>query len=65
MFPEQIMVGGSTSLTVIVNEHSADPTQESVAVQVTMVSPTGNRVPEAGLQLATTSGQLVLTVGDE
>nr|WP_180230675.1 hypothetical protein [Bacillus pseudomycoides] len=35
----------------------------SVAVQVTVVSPTGNRDPEAGLQLTLTPGQLLLAVG--
>ena len=35
----------------------------SVAVQVTVVSPTGNDEPEGGLQVNVTPGQLSVTVG--
>lgn len=36
---------------------------ESVAVQLTVVAPSGNAVPEAGVQTTTTPGQLSVTTG--
>ena len=44
--------------TVTVNEHKAVLPEVSVAVQVTVVVPTGNVKPEAGLQTTVTPGQL-------
>ena len=46
----QIISGGVVSSTVIVKVHGEELPEESVAVQVTMVSPIGKRDPEDGLQ---------------
>lgn len=62
--PGQIITGGSVSFTVIVNEHCADsPLQGSVAVQVTIVDPTGKKEPDGGEHATTAPGQLSITVG--
>ena len=44
MFAGQLIVGLSVSFTVTVNEHCAEP-QVFVAVAVTVVVPTGKKVP--------------------
>ena len=49
--------------TETVNVHDAVLPDVSVAVQVTVVVPTGNIEPDAGVQLAVTPGQLSLAVG--
>jgi hypothetical protein len=56
------MVGGSSSFTVIVNEQEAEFPEVSVAVQVTVVVPTGKN-PGPGVQKNVGSGQLSETVG--
>jgi hypothetical protein len=48
---------------VTVKEHDAVLPLESIAVQVTVVAPTGNTAPEGGEQLAVAPGQLSVTVG--
>jgi len=49
------------TLTVTVNPQVASVLfDESVAVQVTPVEPRGNLVPEEGLQLTVTVGQLLV-----
>jgi hypothetical protein len=63
MLAGQAMVGGCVSLTVTVNEHVPVPPEPSVAVQVTVVAPTGKTEPEAGVQMMVTPGQLSPTVG--
>jgi len=42
------MTGGSPSLTVMEKKQLAVFVARSVAVQVTRVNPTGNRLPEGG-----------------
>src|SRR5215475_10390820 len=49
--------------TETVNVHDAVLPDVSVAVQVTVVVPTGNIEPDAGVQLVVTPGQLSLAVG--
>ena len=50
----QMIIGGTVSLTVIVNEHDSDVLpKESLAVQVTVVVPFGKVEPEGGEQFAT------------
>src|SRR5689334_867854 len=51
------------SHTVTVKLHDAVAPPESVAVQLTVVEPSGNAVPEAGMQTTTTPGQLSVTTG--
>jgi hypothetical protein len=46
MFVGQAIVGGSTGVTVTVNEHDCVP-QLFVAVHVTVVVPIGNVAPDA------------------
>ena len=48
--------------TVMVKLQVAVLPEASVAVQVTVVTPTGKQLPEAGLQTTTTPGQLSLAV---
>ena len=57
------IVGFSESVTVTLNVEVAVLPAASVAVQVTSVVPTGNMLPEAGLQTTLTPGQLSDTVG--
>jgi hypothetical protein len=57
------MVGGSSSLTVTVNEHCAVSPPASVVVQVTVVVPLGNAVPVLGEQATVAPGQLSVAVG--
>ena len=59
----QVMVGFSLSVTVTVKLHVAVCPEVSVAVQVTVVVPLGNAVPDAGVQLVVTPGQLSVAVG--
>jgi hypothetical protein len=59
----QVITGGSVSFTVTVKEHVAVLPAASVAVQVTVVFPTGKKVPDAGVQVAVAPGQLSVTVG--
>jgi hypothetical protein len=50
----QTIIGGTVSLTVIVNEHGCDVLpKESLAVHMTVVSPFGKVEPEGGEQFAT------------
>ena len=49
--------------TVIVKVHAPVFAEASVAVHVTVVTPTGNVDPEAGVQLAVAPGQLSVGVG--
>jgi hypothetical protein len=52
------------SLTVTVNEHEPRLPEASVALQVTVVTPAENMLPEAGAQLTEpTPGQLSVAVG--
>jgi len=60
-----LMTGPSVSLTVTLNVQEALLPAASVAVQVTVVVPTGKNDPEGGLQFATTPGQLSLAVAGE
>jgi hypothetical protein len=53
-----VIVGACVSFTVTVNEQVAVLPLASVAVTVTVVVPTGNVLPEAGLPLVVTPGQL-------
>src|SRR5437879_6050090 len=58
------MVKPSTDpLTVTVNEHVPVLPDPSVAVQFTLVTPSGKLDPEAGAHLAVTLPQLSLAVG--
>ena len=52
-----------TLKTVTVKVHVAVLPDVSVAVQVTVVVPTGKQDPDGGLQLAVTPGQLSLATG--
>ena len=60
MFVVQVIEGFCISLTVTVNEHEAVLLDVSVAVQLTVVVPFGNVLPEAGVQVVVTPGQLSL-----
>jgi len=64
MFCGHVMVGFSVSLTVTVKEQVAVLPDVSVATQLTVVVPFWNVVPEAGVQVVVTPGQLSLAVGD-
>lgn len=59
----QLIVGGCVSRIVTVKEHDAVLPLESVAVQVTVVTPTGNTAPEGGEQSDVVPGQLSVIVG--
>src|SRR5262245_58088939 len=61
MAGEHVMVGGSVSLTVTVKVQPLVP-QALVAMQVTVVVPTENALPDAGEQL-TPTGAVPLVVG--
>jgi hypothetical protein len=50
MFAGQVKTGGSSSTIVTVNEQVAELPLGSVAVQVTVVVPTGNVEPDVGTQ---------------
>jgi hypothetical protein len=47
-------MGGVESRTVTVNEHEAVRPASSVAVQLTVVVPCGNPLPDAGVQVTVT-----------
>src|SRR5678815_3367616 len=57
------ITGGSLSVTVIVNEQVVLLPDESVAVDVTVVTPTGKKLPEAGNEVTVTLGQLSVAMG--
>src|SRR5438445_6762343 len=57
------MLGGSVSLTVTLNAQVLVLPAASVAVQITVVVPTGNNVPLGGLHATVAPGQLSVTVG--
>ena len=53
-----VATGDSVSLTVTLNEQVSALPEASVAIQVTVVVPTGNTEPEAGLQVIEVAEQL-------
>lgn len=57
------MIGGSSSTTVTVKEHSAVFPAASIAVQVTVVSPTGKKLPDEGEHDTVTGGNPPVTIG--
>jgi len=59
----QISVMPCTFLTVTVKAQVAVAPPESVAMQLTVVTPAGNRLPEAGVQITVGFGQLSATNG--
>ncbi len=59
MVPGVLMTGAEVSATVTVKEHSAELRKLSNAEQWTVVTPRGNRLPEAGM-LFTVTGPLGL-----
>jgi len=63
IFPGQIKVGSSVSLTVTVKVHLFVLPLASVAVQVTVVTPLLKLLPLAGRQATVDPGQLSLAVG--
>jgi len=62
MFAGQVIVGGCVSFTVTVNVQVAVLPTASVAVDVTVVVPTGKKLPDAGVLTTVTPGQLSLAV---
>ena len=56
MFAGTVMDGGSVSFTVTRNDFDVVLFEVSVAVHVTVVVPSGNAVPEGGLQLKVSPG---------
>jgi hypothetical protein len=59
MLPGQVIMGLCLSSTVTVNEQEAVFPAASVAVQLTVVVPTGKGLPEGGVQVTLTGpGQL-------
>ena len=63
IFEGQVIDGGWVSLTVIVNVQEAVLPLPSVAVTVTVVVPTGNVLPEAGMPTTVVPGQLSVPTG--
>jgi hypothetical protein len=64
MLAGHVTVGFCVSFTVTVNEQLALLVDASLTVQVTVVTPFWNVVPDAGVQTgAPTPGQLSVTVG--
>jgi hypothetical protein len=65
MLAGQVIAGGVVSFTVTVNEQLAERPAPSVTVQLTVVVPFGNAVPDAGVHTVAPagSGQLSATVG--
>ena len=57
----QVITGVSVSLTVTINVQVSALPAGSVAIQVTVVVPTGNTEPEAGLQDIEAPAQLSVT----
>ena len=62
MFCGHVMVGFSVSVTVTVKLQLAVLPEASVAVQLTVVVPTGKVEPDAGVQDTVTPGQLSVAV---
>ena len=62
MFAGQVITGSCVSCTVTVNEHAAMFPDASVAVQLTVVTPTGKVDPLAGAHTIPTPGQLSVAV---
>ena len=58
-----MIFGGSLSFTVTENEQLEVFADASVAVQLTVVVPFGNAVPDAGVHDVVTPGQLSVAVG--
>ena len=58
----QVTTGNSVSFTVTVNEQVAVLAAPSIATQVTVVDPTGNSEPDAGVHSTFTPGQLSVAV---
>jgi hypothetical protein len=63
MFAGQVIVGAIASVTVTANVQLAVFDDASVAVQVTVVVPTLNVEPDAGVQTTVAPGQLSDAVG--
>jgi len=61
MSPGTVSIGGAESLTVIVNDAEAELPEPSVAVQVTVVVPSGNVLPEEGAQTSVGVGSIAST----
>src|SRR5687767_13188816 len=59
----QMSTGGCWSTTVMLNEQVARSPRESVAVQVTVLTPTGKAEPEGGLQTIVTAPMPLLGTG--
>ena len=62
MFAGHVITGTCVSCTVMVNEHVPMFPDASVAVQLTVVTPTGNVDPLAGAHTIPTPGQLSVAV---
>ena len=62
MLAGQAIFGGSSSLTVTVNEQLSLFPAASVATLFTVVVPLGNAEPEVGVETTVTPGQLSLAV---
>ncbi len=63
LFAGQVIVQGAVPVTVTVKVQEAVLLDASVAVQVTVVVPTGKQVPDAGTQEAVAPRQLSVGVG--
>src|SRR2546423_5710460 len=64
-FPETVSSTRQALKTETVKLHVAVFPELSVAVQVTVVVPTGNAAPEGGLQTTVTPGQLSVAVAEK
>jgi len=64
IFVEQVIDGGSISLTVTANEHSAVLPELSVATHSTVVIPFAKKEPDAGAHCTVTSPQLSLAFAE-
>ena len=62
MFAGHVIAGSCVSCTVTVKAHVAVFPVASVAVQLTVVTPTGKVEPEAGAHTIPTPGQLSVAV---
>ena len=62
MLAGHAIFGGSSSLTVTVNEQLSLFPAASVATDLTVVVPLGNVEPDAGVETTVTPGQLSLAV---
>ncbi len=63
MFAGQVTVGACVSWIVTVKLHAPVFAEASVAVQVTVVTPTGKADPDAGTHTTVAPGQLSVAVG--